>query len=101
MEPIEFIYDGSYDMSHMIDAFADQCELSFGTPGDRKFIIGERYTLRDTNDDSDWLRFGFSKTINGAFGTEGSMVYTGICIKENSSDEIILYINGPEFLKIR
>jgi hypothetical protein len=101
MEPIEFIYDGSYDMSHMVDTFADQCELSFGTPGDRKFIIGERYTLRDTNDDSDWLKFGFPKTINGAFGTDGSMVYTGICIKENSSYEIILYINGPEFLKVR
>ena len=101
MEPIEFIYDGSYDMSHMIDEFATQCEASFGEYGNRNFIIGETYTLRDTDNDSDWLRFGFPKIINGAFGTEGSTVYTGICIKENSSAEVILYVNGPEFLKVR
>lgn len=101
MEPIEFIYDGSYDMSHMIDEFASQCETSFGEYGDRKFIIGEAYTLRDADEDSDWLRFGFPKIINGAFGNSGSMLYTGVCIKEHSSAEIILYVNGPEFLKVR
>lgn len=101
MEPIEFIYDGSYDMSHMIDEFASQCETSFGEYGDRKFIIGETYTLRDAGEDSDWLRFGFPKIINGAFGNSGSMLYTGVCIKEHSSAEIILYVNGPEFLKVR
>lgn len=101
MEPIEFIYDGDYDMTHLIEEFAHQCDLSFGSANNRKFQIGETYTLRDTDADSDWTRFGFPKTINGRFGSDGSTVYTGICISEHRSKEVILYINGPKFTKIR
>jgi hypothetical protein len=101
MEPIEFIYDGDYDMTHMIDEFSHQCDLSFGSKGFRKFIVGETYTLRDTDEDSDWVRFGFPKTINGPFGMEGSLVYTGICISCDRSEEVIIYVNGPKFLNVR
>lgn len=101
MEPVEFIYDGDYDMTHMIDEFSRQCDLSFGSKGSRKFTIGETYTLRDTDADSDWVRFGFPKTINGTFGVEGPSVYTGICISRDRSEEVILYAKGPKFLKIR
>jgi len=101
MDPIEFIYEGDYDMTHMVEEFSRQCELSFGSQGSRKFTIGETYTLRDTSDGSDWIGFGFPKTINGPFGMEGSAVYTGICISRERSEEVILYVNGPKFLKIR
>jgi hypothetical protein len=101
MEPIEFVYSGDYDMSHMVNAFCDQCNISFGNGGDRKFSVGEVYIIRETEKDSSWYEWGFVKTINGAFGRQDILVYTGICITQDHADEVLLYINGPDFIKIR
>ena len=101
MEPIEFIYDGTYSMTHMIDTFCDQCDSSFGNGGNRKFFISEMYTITETEISSDWYGWGFIKTINGNFGGEDATVYTGICITQEHADEVLLYINGPEFIQIK
>lgn len=107
MEPVEFmyvefIYNGDYDMSHMVDAFCRQLNSSFSPNKgeDRKFHAGNVYTLTETAP-GDWYEWGFVKTINGQFGSQGPIVYTGICITQEHADEVLLYINGPEFIKIK
>ncbi len=101
MKPIEFVYAGDYDMSHMVSSFCDQCDISFGNGGDRKFSAGEVYVIRETEKDSSWYKWGFVKTINGAFGRQDISIYTGICITQEHAEEVLLYINGPEFIKIK
>ena len=101
MEPIEFTYSGDYNMSHMVSAFCDQCDLLFGNGGAREFSVGEVYTLRESECPGDWYGWGFVKTINGNFGIQDTMVYTGICISQEHADEVLLYINGPEFIRIK